>query len=127
MPELTPETLRWKIDKDLALYQFYLDMSVKAAVFLMTVTGAIASYAMTNRFPRFVMAFPALMNGGFAMLFFYSIRRAKELSRDQVEESTKLGVSPFNMDPLKALCQIFWLVCSAATVLLLAFIFSRTA
>ena len=67
MPEeLDKETLRWKIDKDIQLYQFYLDMSVKAAVFLMTVTGAIASYALTNRghIPRIVLLFPALMNGG---------------------------------------------------------------
>lgn len=26
-------TLRWKIDKDVELYKFYLDVSVKGAVF----------------------------------------------------------------------------------------------
>ena len=130
MPEvLDKKTLRWKIDKDLELYKFYLDMSVKAAVFLMTVSGAIVSYALTNRdhIPRMVLLFPALMNGGFAVLFFYSVKRAQELFDGQVEECTKLGVSSFNMGPLKALCRIFWLVCAAATILLLAFIFRAAA
>jgi len=130
MPEvLDKKTLRWKIDKDLELYKFYLDMSVKAAVFLMTVSGAIVSYALTNRdhIPRMVLLFPALMNGGFAVLFFYSVEQARKLFCDHRKECEELGIPWFNMGPLRALCRIFWLVCAAATILLLAFIFRAAA
>jgi hypothetical protein len=30
-------TLNWKIDKEIDLYKFYLDIAVKAAIFLLTV------------------------------------------------------------------------------------------
>lgn len=117
-------TLRWKIDKDIELYRFYLDISVKAAVFLMGITGAIASYVLSNTEGRIVsiaLAFPALMNAGFAVLFFYSIREAKRLSDLHKEACKELQVSEFNMNPLKAVCQIFSLMFSVAALALLLF------
>jgi hypothetical protein len=115
-------TLRWKIDKDLELYRFYLDMSVKAAVFLMTVTGATASYVLSNarsHVSGVALTFPALMNAGFAVLFFYSIREAKRLFCLHKEACRELGVPAFNMNPLRAVCEIFCLMCGAAAVGLL--------
>lgn len=118
-------TLRWKIDKDIELYRFYLDMSVKAAVFLMGVTGAITSYVLSNPRNHIVsvaLAFPALMNGGFAVLFFYSIGEAKRIANAHKEACKELGVSEFNMNPLRSVCQIFCLMCGVATVGLLLII-----
>jgi hypothetical protein len=115
-------TLRWKIDKDIELYRFYLDVSVKAAVFLMGVTGAIASYVLSNPRNHIVsvaLAFPALMNAGFAVLFFYSIREAKRIAKLHKEACIELGVSEFNMNPLRSVCQIFGFMCGVATVGLL--------
>lgn len=129
MPNETDDaTLRWKIDKDLELYRFYLDMSVKVAVLLMTVTGAIASYVLANsasRVSSIALLFPALMNAGFAVLFFYSIAQAQVLFDDQKKECQELGIAAFNMSPLKSVCQIFCLMCGVATVgliLLIVFI-----
>jgi hypothetical protein len=115
-------TLRWKIDKDIELYRFYLDVSVKAAVFLMGVTGAIASYVLSNPGNQIVsiaLAFPALMNAGFAVLFFYSSIEANRIANLHKEACAELGVSEFNMNPLRSVCQIFCLMCGVATVGLL--------
>ena len=116
-------TLRWKIDKDIELYRFYLDMSVRAVVFLMTVTGAIASYVLAaGGLAGIALAFPALMNGGFALLFFYSIGEARRLSDLHRQSCEELGLPAYNMDPLRSLCQIFCLMCSVAAAGLLLLI-----
>jgi hypothetical protein len=123
MPEDDREaTLRWKIDKDIELYQFYLDVSIKAAVFLMATTGAIASYVLSKSgvaIINFALAFPAVVNGGFTFLFFSSIKEAKRLAQVHIEASKELGVPEVNMNPLQAICLIFCVMCAAATVGLL--------
>jgi hypothetical protein len=113
--------LRWKIDRDTELYRFYLDTVVKAAVFLMTVTGAIASYTLshTGTIISIALIFPALLNGGFALLFYYSITEAKRIADVHEKSSAELGVDAFNMAPLRSVCQIFTLICGVATLGLL--------
>ena len=116
------QTLRWKIDKDIELYRFYLEVSVKAAVFLMVVTGGIASYVLSQPSGAIInvaLAFPALVNCGFAILFRHSITEAKRMERNHVDACQKLGVPEFNMRPLKAVCQIFCVMCAVATAGLL--------
>jgi hypothetical protein len=121
------DTLRWKIDKDVDLYKFYLDVSVKASVFLMAVTGGIASYVLSNHGNPIIsiaLAFPAVVNGGFTIFFFNSITEAKRIARVHGEASKELGVQEFNMNPLRSVCQIFGLMCAVATLglfLLMAF------
>jgi hypothetical protein len=121
------KTLRWKIDKDIELYRFYLDVSVKASVFLMAVTGGIASYVLSQPVGPIIsiaLAFPAVVNAGFTVLFFYSITEAERIARVHIEACKEVGVREFNMNPLKSVCQIFCLMCAVATVgllLLMAF------
>jgi hypothetical protein len=112
-------TLRWKIDKDLELYQFYLDVSVKGAVFLMTVTGAIASYILSNprsHIANIALTFPAVMNAGFAVLFFYSIGESNRMFELHKETCRELGIAAVNMKPLRSVCQLFALMFSVAAV-----------
>jgi hypothetical protein len=128
MPEADRETtLRWKIDKDIQLYSFYLDVAVKASVFLMAVTGGIASYVLSKPdqlIIRIALAFPAIVNAGFMVLFFYSITEAERIARVHIEACRELGVSEFNMNPLTAVCKIFCLMCAVTTVgLLLLMVF----
>jgi hypothetical protein len=115
-------TLRWRIDKEIGLYQFYLDIAVKAAIFLMAVTGAIASYVLANTDKpvlSLALAFPALMNAGFAVLFFYSVAESRRLFELHAEASRELAVPEFNLGPLRSVCQLLSLICGAATVGLL--------
>ena len=123
MTESDPDvTLRWKLDKDIEVYLFYLDVSIKASVFLMAVAGGIASYVLSKpvgtQIP-FALAFPALLNAGFAVLFFKSIAEARRIARVHTEVCKKVGVPEFNMDPLRAVCVLFFLMCSVAAVGLL--------
>ncbi|TDG03575.1 hypothetical protein E1N52_33655 [Paraburkholderia guartelaensis] len=116
------ERLRWKIDKDIELYKFYLEVSVKACVFLMAITGAIASYVLSNNTNPLIsigLAFPALVNGGFAIFFCFSIVEARRIARSYEASCKKLGVEPFDMGPLFAVALIFCLMCGLATVGLL--------
>lgn len=121
------DTLRWRIDKDIELYRFYLEISVKVAVFLLSVTGATASYVLAN--PRshlsgMALAFPALINVGFAVLFGYSIGESKRLFDRHTRACKELGVAEFNMNPLRSVCQIFSLMFSITAVgLLLLMVF----
>jgi hypothetical protein len=115
-------TLRWKIDKDIELYKFYLDVSVKGAVFLMAVSGAIASYVLSKPGGTIIstaLAFPAIVNAGFTVLFFYSLTEAKRMEQVHIEASKELGVPEINMKPLRSICKIFCLMCAVATVGLL--------
>ena len=122
MAENANATLRWEIDKDIDLYKFYLDLSVKVVAFLMATTGALTSYYFSQpASPLFALSllFPALMNAGFAVLFGFSIERAREIQKDHVATSQKLGVEPFDMNPLRSICQLFCWMCSLATLGLL--------
>jgi hypothetical protein len=123
MPEDDRGTiLRWKIDKDIELYKFYLDVSVKGAVFLMAVSGAIASYVLSKPGGMIIsiaLSFPAIVNAGFAVLFFYSRIEAKRIELVHIETSRELGVPEVNMKPLRSICKIFCLMCLVATVGLL--------
>jgi len=123
MPSDDRETiLRWKIDKDIELYKFYLDVSVKGAVFLMAVSGAIASYVLSKPGGAIIsiaLSFPAIVNGGFAVLFFYSRIEAKRIELVHIETSRELGVPEVNMKPLRSICKIFCLMCAVASVGLL--------
>lgn len=123
MPSDDRETiLRWKIDKDIELYKFYLDVSVKGAVFLMAVSGAIASYVLSKpggTIISFALSFPAIVNGMFAVLFFYSRIEAKRIEVVHIETSRELGVPEVNMKPLRSICMIFCLMCLVASVGLL--------
>jgi len=120
--DIKDTTLRWKIEKDIELYKFYLDVSVKGAVFLMAVSGAIASYILSKPGGTIIsiaLAFPAMVNACFAVLFFYSITEAKRMEQVHIEASKELGVPEVNMKPLKSVCKIFCLMCAVATVGLL--------
>ena len=121
-PEDNATTLRWKIDKEIDLYKFYLDIAVKATIFLMTVTGAIASYVLANtRTPILGLAliFPAVMNAGFSLLFYFSISESRRLFNLHAKASKDLEIPEFNMGPLPSVCQLFSLLCGVATVGLL--------
>jgi len=118
----TSRIWRWKVDKDIELYRFYLDVSVKATVFLLTVTGATASYVLANRQDRvtaLALLFPALINLCFAVLFFSSIPPSARLYREHRKTCDQLPVAAFDMRPLGAVCLIFAIVCSMAGVGLL--------
>ena len=123
MPEDDKEgILRWKIDKDIELYKFYLDVSVKGSIFLMAVSGAIASYVLSKPGGTIIsisLAFPAIVNAGFTILFFYSAIEAKRMEQIHAETSQKLGVPEVNIKPLRSVCKIFCLMYAFATVGLL--------
>ena len=125
--EAVQAVLRWKIDKDIQVYTFYLDVAVKTSVFLMAVTGGIASYAVSDSsgpVSTLALGFPALVNAGFAYFFFRSIAQAKRIAQAHAEASRALGVQEFNLEPLEAVCKIFSAMCVIATIgllLLMAF------
>jgi hypothetical protein len=80
---------------------------VKAAVFLMAVTGGIASYVLSKSDKPIIslaLAFPALVNAGFIVLFFYNLTEAERIARVHIEACKELGVPEFNMNPLGAVC-----------------------
>jgi hypothetical protein len=123
MPESAREgALRWKLEKDIETYQFYLDVSVKASIFLMAVTGGIASYVLSHTDTRAVavsLLFPAFLNAGFAVFFAYSVEEARRIVEIHIDVSRALGLPEVNMRPLRAVCQLFCMMCAVAAIGLL--------
>jgi hypothetical protein len=114
--------LRWKLERDIEVYRFYLDVSVKASIFLMAVTGGISSYVLSKSDSPIIsvaLAFPAIINAGFAVFFFYSIREARRIAQVHTDVCRTLGVPEFNLKPLRSVCQIFCLMSAVATAGLL--------
>src|ERR1700759_4981331 len=111
MPESPREiVLRWKLEQDIQTYRFYLDVGVKASIFLMAVTGGIVSYVLSNTNTRIIaisLAFPSLLNAGFAVFYAYSVIEARRIQEVQAEISRALGLPIVNMRPLRAVCQLF--------------------
>jgi hypothetical protein len=88
----------------------------------MAVSGAIASYVLSKPGGMIIsiaLSFPAIVNAGFAVLFFYSRIEAKRIELVHIETSRELGVPEVNMKPLRSICKIFCLMCLVATVGLL--------
>ena len=56
---------------------------------------------------------------GFAVLFYKSIAEARRIASVHTEVCRKVGVPEFNMDPLRAVCVLFFLMCSVAAAGLL--------
>jgi hypothetical protein len=60
-----------KIDKDLELYRFYLDISIKTALFALGVTGALVSFYFSQSQKSLIapsLLVPFILNIGFSVL-----------------------------------------------------------
>lgn len=114
----------WKaVEADLDLYKFYLEVTLKAAAFALTITGAIVSFYLANVAEsalRFALAVPLVLAAGFAYLFRASIPRAQALLSSHVESCDKAGIREYDLRPLEALLRIlFYLHSLVATGLLI--------
>jgi hypothetical protein len=112
MPELETslKEMMWrKLEKDIDLYKFYLDIAIKTAVFAFGITGALVSYYFSSRQPLvgYALLFPAVMNGGFSVLFHASIDASRKLKESHERTCGELGLPPFDMRPLPSVCVIF--------------------
>ena len=110
--DLPADMLLKRYETEIDLYKFYLDIAVKGSLFAFGLTGALLSYYFTNyeenKLLVWSLLLPIILNAGFCVLFFFSIRRSKEMSEHHKRTCEQLGgLHNFNTDPLKALCQIF--------------------
>src|SRR5262245_40001045 len=82
-PEM-PNTMLERYKGELDLYKFYLDISVKGALFAFGITGALVSFILTYRDQvpalKFALVLPLILNGGFCYLFYWSAINSKKMS-----------------------------------------------
>ena len=122
----TPEgTLLKRYEKEVELYKFYLEISVKCSLFAFGITGALASYFFANheqnRFLVWSLMLPVVLNGGFFVLFFSSILASTKMMNDHKMTCEGLNaLEPFDMNPLPALCKILSCMYGLVTIGLLA-------
>ncbi len=66
----------WKeFEKSIDLYKFYLDMVLKASIFIFGITGGITSYYLSNTNKPLIklsLVLPLIMNAGFTLLIYGS-------------------------------------------------------
>jgi len=96
--------------QDVDLYKFYLDISVKAALFVFGISGALVSYFFSSNAKDVVvyaLVFPLILNVGFFVLFHASIKASSEM-RDVHKQTSKAleGVEAYDMEPLPSVCRI---------------------
>ena len=106
------QEMSWrKFAQDVDLYKFYLDISVKAALFVFGITGALASYFFSTDVKDVVvysLIFPLILNLGFFILFRASVKSSTEMKTAHEITSREIqGVEAYDMDPLPSVCRIF--------------------
>ena len=111
-----------KLEKDIDLYKFYLDIAIKTAIFAFGITGALVSYYFSSKQPLagYALLFPVVMNCGFFVLFRASIAASNKLRDSHESTCRQLGRQPpFDMRPLPSVCIIFSCMYFLATIGLL--------
>jgi hypothetical protein len=87
----------WKqYELQVGLYKEYLNLLLKFNVFYYAATGALISYYFSKSgmpWMKYSLAFPILMSGGFAYLFFYSASQTHVVRHELFEIRDKLGLS----------------------------------
>lgn len=95
----------WKeLTADLELYRFYVELVLKAAAFVLFMTGVIISYALTNSSTpdvRIAIWLPVVVNAGMAIISFISIGFATSLRNLHADICTRAGMAtPYELSPL---------------------------
>ena len=122
----TPDdTLLKRYEKEVDLYKFYMEISVKGSLFAFGITGALLSYFFANheqnRFLVWSLMLPVVLNAGFFVLFFASIRASTKMMHDHKKTCEELNaLEPFDTNPLPALCKILSCMYGLVTIGLLA-------
>jgi hypothetical protein len=119
----------WKlIEKDIELYKFYLELMIKASVFVFGITGAIVSYYLAHRgtpLLQLSLIVPIIMCAGFSVICFKGKIFADVMCADHYKISDKLGIeAAYELSPLPDSLLILFIIyalISIALILLIAF------
>lgn len=119
------EGARWELEQDLGLYKFYLELVLKAALFLFAITGGICSYYLANRDAEPLLVYslllPVIVNVGFALLCGLSASDAQVMRDRHYQLCEREGVHlAWEMRPLPMLLKLFSVVYAVIAVALLA-------
>ena len=117
-----------RYEREIDLYKFYLDISVKASLFAFGITGALLSYFFANRedneFLIWSLVLPMILNAGFFVLFFASIRASTKMTCDHKRTCKQLNdIEAFDTNPLPVLCKILSFMYGLVTFGLLFLLF----
>ena len=102
----------WKeFDKDIDLYKFYLELVLKASIFIFAITGALTSYCFSNSGKPLIklsLIIPLIMNVGFAYLCFKGASFADVLDKSHKRLSDELQIKlSFTLSPLHEVLRLF--------------------
>lgn len=93
-----------KLEKDLDLYKFYLDILLKAAAFILGITGAVTSYYFAHAREKYIvysLILPFIINIGFLLICSFGAGFAETLKNDHYQVCSDAGVEPpYEMSPL---------------------------
>jgi hypothetical protein len=111
----------WKeFDKSIDLYKFYLDMVLKASIFIFGITGAIVSYYFSNTNKPLIklsLVLPLIMNAGFTYLCLKGSSFADILDKEHEKLSEELGTRLFfTLSPLHEVLRLFTVLYALASI-----------
>ncbi len=105
-------SLIWQqLEKDLDLYKFYLELILKAAVFVFGITGALVSYFLTHKgkpLMVYSLLLPIVMNFGFFLLCILGIPLAETMRMEHSRICKEAEITlPYELGPLPGMLRIF--------------------
>jgi hypothetical protein len=111
----------WKeFDKDIDLYKFYLELVLKAGIFIFGITGALTSYCFSNSSKPLIklsLILPLIMNAGFAYLCLKGASFADVLDKDHERLSDELGTRlSFALSPLHEVLRLFTILYALVSI-----------
>lgn len=120
-----------RYETEIDLYKFYMDMSIKGALFAFGLTGALLSYFFTHRAKDkslvWAICLPVILNAGFFILFRASVRASTKMTEHHNATSRKLNLDPFDTNPLPSLCRILSWMYGLVTIGLIIVMFKYSA
>ena len=115
-----------KIEKDIDLYKFYLELILKSGIFVLGITGGLVSFYFANQGKDLIiysLLMPTLMNLGFFVICFKSIRFANVMRKEHFKFCKKVGIEKgYNFRPLAEFLQLFSCIYGVTWVALLIYL-----
>jgi hypothetical protein len=118
------------LEKDIDLYKFYLQLIIKASVFIFGITGAIVSYYLAHRdtpYLQLSLIVPIIMCGAFSFICLKGKVFADVMCEEHYRISDELGIKTvYEFSPLPdSLIILFILFGVISIALIILMIFSE--
>jgi hypothetical protein len=135
--EADRQRLVTRLEKEIDMYKFHVDLAVKIAPAILAIAGAILAWIGTkdrSSVPCGLSAsslfIPLLLCVGICVIYWKATTAAQQMEATHRYTAGALGIAPFNMGPLAGVCRVGYVLCGVASVgiaLVIAWLLKQSA